>query len=170
MLPKRVLGLGDGIVCARYQLTLTAIAATSRMKPNPPSTTWMTAARYCALLMALCTLSGCSHLSHGETSALGIFQSQPDTLEYPGSPRFWNKAGLVISPTRIVAQVGTEVPMFAGVCDDKGQLMPYEKVEWSLDNGGVGSFISVADAHRSLILDLVSAKPHKIDSAYAVSE
>jgi len=140
------------------------------MKPNPPSTTWMTAARYCALLWSISVLTGCSHLTHGETSALGIFQLQPDTLEYPGPPHFWNKAGLVISPTRIVAQVGTEVPMFAGISDDKGQLMPYETVEWSLDRGGVGSFMSVADAHRTLVLDLVSAKPRKIDSSYAVSE
>ena len=93
-----------------------------------------------------------------------------DTQEFPGPERFWNKAGLVISPARILAQVGGEVPMFAAVCDGKGHLQPYEKVEWLLDQGSVGSFVSVADPIRPFYIDMVSSKPKKIDNNYAVSE
>src|SRR5438105_4205319 len=93
-----------------------------------------------------------------------------DSLEYPGPPRFWNKAGLVISPARSVAQVGSEVPMFAGICDGQGHLQAYERVEWMLEPTGVGSFSSVAEARRPFFLELVSSKPKKIDNHYAVSE
>ncbi|MCC7086460.1 MAG: hypothetical protein IT427_15780 [Pirellulales bacterium] len=93
-----------------------------------------------------------------------------ETLDYPGPERFWNKSGLVISPARIVAQVGSEVPMFAGICDGKGQLAPHEKIEWMLDNGGVGSFVSIADPIRPFCLELVSSKTRKIDNSYALTE
>jgi uncharacterized repeat protein (TIGR01451 family) len=93
-----------------------------------------------------------------------------ETTEFPGPPRFWNQAGLVISPARSLAQVGTEVPVFAGVCDDKGQLEPYEKIEWLLDHSGVGSFVSVSEAYRPFYLDIFSSKPKKIDNNYAWAE
>ncbi|HEY2882585.1 MAG TPA: hypothetical protein VGJ15_09130 [Pirellulales bacterium] len=128
----------------------------------------------CAACAAIfvAALSGCHSTSTPSSSfsLANIFQSQPDTVEYPGPPRFWNKAGLVISPARIIAQVGTEVPIFAGVCDDKGQLQPYERVEWMLDSSGVGSLVSVNEAHRPISLDLVSANPKKIDNHYAIGE
>ncbi len=66
--------------------------------------------------------------------------------------------------------MGTEVPIFAGVCDGKGQLQPYEKVEWLLDHSGVGSFVSVSEAYRPFYLDLFSKKPAKIDNNYAWAE
>jgi uncharacterized repeat protein (TIGR01451 family) len=99
-----------------------------------------------------------------------FFNSEPETLEYPGPQRFWNTAGIVISPARTIAQVNTEVPMFAGVCDGHGHLLPYEKVEWMLDKSSVGSFVTVSDAYRPFLLELVSSRPHKIDNSYAVSE
>ena len=76
----------------------------------------------------------------------------------------------MISPAGTVAQVGTEVPMFAGVCDDKGQLQPFEKVEWMLDNCGVGSLVSVNEAVAAILLDLVVVRPEKVDNNHAISE
>ncbi|HZZ29088.1 MAG TPA: hypothetical protein VFE46_13905 [Pirellulales bacterium] len=96
--------------------------------------------------------------------------SAVETMEYPGEKHFWNQAGLVISPARILAQVGTEVPMFAAVCDGKGQLQPYEKVEWMLDQSSVGSLVSVNEPYRPFYLDLFSNTPKKIDNSYAWSE
>ena len=96
--------------------------------------------------------------------------AKTETTEYPGPPRFWNQAGLVISPARSLAQVGTEVPVFAGVSDGKGQLEPYEKIEWMLDQSGVGSFASVSEAYRPFYLDMFSSKPKKIDNHYAWAE
>ena len=112
----------------------------------------------------------CAGSPRAEAGDHHFFNTNVETLEYPGPERFWNTAGIVISPARIVAQVNTEVPMFAGVCDGHGHLLPYEKVEWMLDKGGVGSFVTVSDAYRPLILELLSSKPHKIDNSYAVSE
>ena len=120
-----------------------------------------------AFALAVCASAGSPQAEAGDHH---FFNTDVETLEYPGPERFWNTAGIVISPARIVAQVNTEVPMFAGVCDGHGHLLPYEKVEWMLDKGGVGSFVTVSDAYRPLILELLSSKPHKIDNSYAVSE
>ncbi len=125
-------------------------------------------------LCAAATLGGCKAANVPPVEAAQCAPAGPalpgETEEYPGPPRFWNKAGLVISPARILAQVGSEVPMFAGVCDGEGHLQPYEKVEWMLDHSGAGSFVSVNEPLRPFYLDLVSSNPHKIDNNYAVSE
>jgi uncharacterized repeat protein (TIGR01451 family) len=114
-------------------------------------------------------------LAPGQVQATAAAPQTPlvplvDSLEYPGPQRFWNKAGLVISPARAVALVGSEVPMFAGICDGQGHLQAYERVEWMLEPTGVGAFSSVAEAHRPFFLELVSSKPKKIDNNYAVGE
>ena len=123
----------------------------------------------CALWLALALACGNFTIAPAEAGH-SFFNSEPETLEYPGPQRFWNTAGIVISPARTIAQVNTEVPMFAGVCDGHGHLLPYEKVEWMLDKSSVGSFVTVSDAYRPFLLELVSSKPHKIDNSYAVSE
>ena len=137
------------------------------MNPRDQKLIYLFIALSAALVAVSCT--GCASTSSGGVCDR-IFSSQPDTLEFPGKEHFWSKSGLVISPARISAQVGTEVPMFAGVCDEQGSLMPYEKVEWTLDNSGVGSFIDVAEAHRPFLLNLVSDKPKKVDASYAIGE
>jgi uncharacterized repeat protein (TIGR01451 family) len=127
----------------------------------------------CRLLLAACALAEFQY-AHPRLALSGehdwMHAATVETTEYPGPPRFWNKSGLVISPARSLAQVGTEVPLFAGVCDGKGQLQPYEKIEWLLDHSGVGSFVSVSEAYRPFYLDLFSKKPTKIDNNYAWAE
>ncbi len=124
-----------------------------------------------ALAIALFSQAGCRSVTDTCNSLLHrATQTETETVEYPGPQRFWNKAGLVISPARTVAEVGTEVPMFAGICDDKGQLQPYEKVEWMLDNCSTGSLVSVNEPLRPIVLDLVGRKTGKIDNNHAVSE
>ena len=124
------------------------------------------------LLGVLLPPAGCQSLATAAKDAThGVFHAgSVETVEAPGPERFWNKAGIVISPARSIAQVGTEIPIFAGICDDKGQLQPYEKVEWMLDNCSVGSLVSVNEPMRPFILDLVANKTQKVDNNYAVSE
>jgi hypothetical protein len=95
--------------------------------------------RLAAVALLLVAFGGCR--SHAPTAHLNPIDPNyalppAETLDYPGPERFWNKSGVVISPARIVAQVGSEVPMFAGICDGNGQLAPHEQIEWMLDNGG----------------------------------
>jgi uncharacterized repeat protein (TIGR01451 family) len=125
-----------------------------------------------ALLVALLPLAGCQTVGTAarDTTRTVFHANDVETVEAPGPERFWNKAGIVISPARSIAQVGTEVPIFAGICDDKGQLQPYEKVEWMLDNCSVGSLVSVNEPMRPFLLDLVASKTHKVDNNYAISE
>jgi uncharacterized repeat protein (TIGR01451 family) len=127
-------------------------------------------ARIAALVCAACALQSGTIQESTAADHDWLHSSSVETTEYPGPPRFWNKAGLVISPARSLAQVGTEVPIFAGVSNDKGQLEPYEKIEFLLDHSGVGSFVSVSEAYRPFYLDLVSSKPRKIDNNYAWAE
>jgi uncharacterized repeat protein (TIGR01451 family) len=129
--------------------------------------------RLAAVALLLAAFVGCrSHAPTAHLNPIDPAHALPpvETLDYPGPERFWNKSGLVISPARIVAQVGSEVPMFAGICDGKGQLAPHEQVEWMLDNGGVGSFVSVAEPIRPWCLEVVSKKAHKVDNMYALTE
>jgi hypothetical protein len=92
-----------------------------------------------ALTLAMCVASD----APAAKAAHQFFNNDVETLEFPGPSRFWNTAGIVISPARTVAQVNTEVPMFAGVCDGQGHLLPYEKVEWmtTRDSRTAGTFI-----------------------------
>jgi uncharacterized repeat protein (TIGR01451 family) len=132
----------------------------------------LNAAMKIALLGVFLPLLGCQSLASASKDATrGVFRAASvETVEAPGPERFWNKAGIVISPARAIAQVGTEIPIFAGICDDKGQLQPYEKVEWMLDNSSVGSLVSVNEPMRPFILDLVANKTQKVDNNYAISE
>ncbi len=139
-----------------------------RLDRSLPTWSWLA-----AVALLLLAFVGCR--SHAPTAHLNpvdpsVALPTAETLEYPGPQRFWNTEGLVISPARIVAKVGSEVPMFAGICNGQGQLLPHEQVEWMLDNGGVGSFVSVNDPIRPFCLELVSTKARKVDNMYALTE
>ena len=52
------------------------------------------------------------------------------------------QAGVSITPTMVVAPVGSEVVMVASVFDPGGNGVPRERMEWMIAAGGVGQFIS----------------------------
>ena len=52
---------------------------------------------------------------------------------------------LLLTPTRIVAPVGGEVILLAGVCGKDEYLVTNEPIEWMLSPGSVGEFVEVGD-------------------------
>jgi uncharacterized repeat protein (TIGR01451 family) len=51
------------------------------------------------------------------------------------------RRGVQISPTRVIAPVGTQVVLTAGNCGDDGFLKTHEPIEWTMLPGGVGEFV-----------------------------
>ncbi len=52
---------------------------------------------------------------------------------------------LLLTPTRIVAPVGGEVILLAGICGKDGMLVTGEPIEWMLSPESVGQFVEVGD-------------------------
>jgi uncharacterized repeat protein (TIGR01451 family) len=73
-----------------------------------------------------------------------------------------------LTPAKVIAPVGCEVILFAGVCGSDGYLQARQPVEWMLAPGGVGEFLTVG--RRSPLDWLVgfNSGPRKIDNTYAV--
>lgn len=52
---------------------------------------------------------------------------------------------MLLTPTRIVAPVGGEVVLLAGVCGEDGYLVSGEPIEWMLSPDSVGEIVEVGD-------------------------
>ncbi|MBL8825622.1 MAG: DUF11 domain-containing protein [Planctomycetaceae bacterium] len=78
-----------------------------------------------------------------------------------------SESGVQIMPTRVIAPVGAEVVLTAGVCGKDGYMTAFERVEWSLAPGGVGYFIDVG---RNGAIDRLrsTTRAEKIDNTFAV--
>ena len=53
---------------------------------------------------------------------------------------------LRITPDRVLAPVGSEVVLEAGICSSAGYLITDRRIEWLLDRGGAGQFADVGNA------------------------
>lgn len=74
---------------------------------------------------------------------------------------------LVLHPTRIIAPVGSEVVLLAGVCSE-GYYKKRERIEWNLSRNSVGDFIEVADSGEHLNYGLFREQASKVDATYVV--
>lgn len=75
---------------------------------------------------------------------------------------------LTITPTRLLAPVGSEVILKAGVCSNKGYLRTNRRIEWMLGQEGTGQFVTVGEQGEMDILRLPWQRPNKFDNSYAV--
>lgn len=71
-------------------------------------------------------------------------------------------AGVTVTPRELIAPVGSEVVLVAGVCGPDGYLLAGESVQWLMSQGGVGEITSIGEHHG--ILD---GFPQKVDNQYA---
>jgi uncharacterized repeat protein (TIGR01451 family) len=77
-------------------------------------------------------------------------------------------AQVQVSPGRIIAPIGSEVVVVAGICGPDGRLMTNQLIEWTLEPGGVGHFLAFPGAE--LVHHLIpGTRPKKVDSTYVVS-
>ncbi len=75
---------------------------------------------------------------------------------------------ILMTPSRIVAPVGSEVVVLAGICGGDGYLVKNQPLEWMLSNNSVGEIIEVGGTtqHRAFN-SLVPPTSKKIDGQYA---
>ncbi len=91
----------------------------------------------------------------------------PNYLYQPGYVRRWHESGVQVLPTRVIAPVGAEVIMTAGVCGKDGHLTAHERVEWAIAPGSVGHFVAVGD-NPGLHLLGTQTRPKKVDNSFAI--
>ncbi|WP_197526141.1 DUF11 domain-containing protein [Botrimarina colliarenosi] len=75
---------------------------------------------------------------------------------------------LTITPSRILAPVGSEVILKAGVCCKDGYLRTNRRIEWMLGQEGSGQFVTVGERGEMDFMRLPWERPNKVDNAYAV--
>ncbi|MGI9455405.1 MAG: hypothetical protein ACR2NU_02535 [Aeoliella sp.] len=75
---------------------------------------------------------------------------------------------LSITPSRVLAPVGSEVILRAGVCASNGYLRMNERIEWMLDRTGTGQIVTVGNRGELDIGRLPRNMPRKIDNYFAI--
>jgi hypothetical protein len=124
-----------------------------------------------AILLSV-VVAGCASLPRIDPSGEQIltWAPQPAPMAGPGIALPAIAApGLTLTPTRIVAPVGSEVLMVAGVHGPGQPNLPGERVEWMLAPGSVGHFLAVGESEQLRFLRL-GTPPQKVSNDYAVSE
>jgi uncharacterized repeat protein (TIGR01451 family) len=76
---------------------------------------------------------------------------------------------LQLTPMKVVAPVGGEVVLLAGICGKDGYLVKREPLEWMLSPDSVGTFIEVGDDARSQVIRALRYDPkvEKLDVDFA---
>ncbi len=86
-----------------------------------------------------------------------------------GGPLLVPQLGVSLSPTQVVAPVGSEVIMIATVVNQAGGTLPRERVEWTIAQGGVGQFGSPGQRGAFDFLDALRGLPKKVNNTYVVN-
>ncbi len=74
-----------------------------------------------------------------------------------------------LTPMRVVAPVGGEVVLLAGICGEDGYLVKRQPIEWMLSPDSVGTFIEVGDDMKSKLISSLRHVPkvEKLDVDFA---
>ena len=74
---------------------------------------------------------------------------------------------IIMTPSRIVAPVGSEVIVLAGICGGDNHLVINQPLEWMLSNDSVGQIIEVGGMEHQAFNRLVKPSSRKQDGQYA---
>ncbi len=78
------------------------------------------------------------------------------------------KAGeIILTPARIIAPVGSEVVVLAGICGEDGYFMLNQPLEWMVSNDSVGQIIEVGGMEHPNFNRAVPPSSKKFDGQYA---
>ena len=107
-----------------------------------------------------CDASGCG--SGRRTAHKKKLTPNPNRKLTPG------QAGqMLMTPSRIIAPVGSEVVVIAGICGSDGFFAVNQPLEWMLSNDSVGQFVEIGGMHHSTFNKLVKPSSRKFDGQYA---
>ena len=76
---------------------------------------------------------------------------------------------LLLTPSKIVAPVGSEVVLLAGLCGADGYFVPKQSVEWLLSQESVGHFVDVGENDHPTLSALLHRTSEKRSSNFAVA-
>ena len=110
-------------------------------------------------------LDRCPRIDPTGQSLLVAPAAKPKLL--PSRMSHYHDTAVAVSPARIIAPVGTEVVVLAGVCGQKGVLNTRESVEWMLAPGGVGHFVDIGNGVNERFFHRIGLGPKKVDNTYA---
>lgn len=74
---------------------------------------------------------------------------------------------LIMTPSKIIAPVGSEVVVLAGICGEGGRFLKNKPLEWMLSNNSVGEFIEIGGMHHRAFNQLIPPTSKKLDGQYA---
>jgi uncharacterized repeat protein (TIGR01451 family) len=94
----------------------------------------------------------------------------PGAFSVPrSSPLAAGQWGISVSPSQVIAPVGSEVVMIASVCGSEGFMLTDQRVEWLLAPDGAGQFMSPGERRPLDIINRLHGLPAKIDSRYVIN-
>lgn len=135
--------------------------------------------RCCALLLALGALAACGCATcqlpridpTGEHLFLPPNAPPPPPVLATGSlsPSPTGQWGISVSPSQVIAPVGSEVVMIASVCGIEGYMLTNQRVEWMLSPEGAGQFLSPGEREPLAVAHWLHGLPKKIDARYVVN-
>ncbi|MGI9516193.1 MAG: hypothetical protein ACR2NP_04040, partial [Pirellulaceae bacterium] len=74
---------------------------------------------------------------------------------------------LITTPDRIIAPVGSEVVVMAGICGEDGHYITNQPLEWMLSQDSAGQIVEVGGMDHSLFNQLVPPTSRKFAGDYA---
>ena len=77
------------------------------------------------------------------------------------------KGQIILTPSRIVAPVGSEVVVLAGICGEGGRFIKNQPLEWMLSNNSVGELIEVGGQQHPTFNQLIPPTSKKFSGQYA---
>ena len=86
----------------------------------------------------------------------------PNRVKSPGQ-----NGQIIMTPSRIVAPVGSEVVVLAGICGGDGFFVKNQPLEWMLSNNSVGELIEIGGMHHSTFNKLIPPTSKKFSGQYA---
>ncbi len=137
----------------------------------------------CTLTLSGCAaliLSGCASVSSSGIDPSGdrvfvdppppqaVDRSKVEYYEEPLGRLPWDDVAVELQPREIVASVGSEVVLIAGVCGPDGYLRTNRRLEWSIDPGSVGQFVAVGQTGFVDLLVGDFNQPRKITNTFAI--
>lgn len=96
--------------------------------------------------------------------------AEPATIyrDQPGPLAPWDPVDLILAPRVTVAPVGSEVVLVAGVRGQDQYLITNERMQWTLDQGGVGEFVQIQPGTWCDYLVFDFTNPHLVDATHAM--
>jgi uncharacterized repeat protein (TIGR01451 family) len=77
---------------------------------------------------------------------------------------------VLLTPHRLVAPIGSQVVLMAGVQGCDGYLRTNRRLEWSIAPGSVGQFVAIEEGGWTDFLVGDFTRPHKVTNTYAIGD